>query len=129
MPPATRASSCGSDRGTPGLRSVSLEVYSGEILGIVGVSGNGQRELAEAITGLRKVTAGRVALEGEDVTGFAPCALTDRMLSYIPGERMRDGMIKNFSVVVKPDLRANIKSRRFRGSFPTCATFPGMPMN
>src|SRR5215208_2860792 len=57
---------CGSDRGTPGLRGVSLEVRSGEILGIAGVSGNGQRELAETITGLRKVTGGKVFLEGED---------------------------------------------------------------
>ena len=50
--------SCGSDRGTPGLRGVSLDVHSGEILGIAGVSGNGQRELAETMTGLRKITAG-----------------------------------------------------------------------
>ena len=64
--------SCGSDRGTPGLRGVSLEVHSGEILGIAGVSGNGQRELAETITGLRKITGGHVYLEGKDVTGFAP---------------------------------------------------------
>src|SRR6266498_879251 len=70
--------SCGSDRGTPGLRSVSLKVRSGEILGIAGVSGNGQRELAETITGLRKITSGRVILEGEDVTGFAAGTLTDR---------------------------------------------------
>src|SRR5215208_1017127 len=60
------AVSCGSDRGTPGLRNVSLELCSGEILGIAGVSGNGQRELAESITGLRKITGGRVILEGED---------------------------------------------------------------
>jgi ABC-type uncharacterized transport system ATPase subunit len=73
--------SCGSDRGTPGLRGISLELCSGEILGIAGVSGNGQRELAESITGLRKVMDGRVILEGENVTGFAPGDLTDRMLS------------------------------------------------
>ena len=53
-----------------GLRAVSLEVRSGEILGIAGVSGNGQCELAEVITGLRKTAAGRVSLEGEDVTGL-----------------------------------------------------------
>ena len=97
--------SCGSDRGTPGLRGVSLDVHSGEILGIAGVSGNGQRELAEAITGLRRVTAGKIALEGEDVTNLLPAELTDRMLSYIPEERMRDGMIKDFSVAENMVLR------------------------
>ena len=97
--------SCGSDRGTPGLRSVSLDVHSGEILGIAGVSGNGQRELAEAITGLRKVTSGRVSLEGQDVTNLLPGELTDRMLSYIPEERMKDGMIKDFTVAENMILR------------------------
>ena len=101
--------SCGSDRGTPGLRSVSLDVYSGEILGVAGVSGNGQRELAESITGLRKINSGHVILEGEDVTSFAPGDLTDRMLSYIPEERMRDGMIKNFSVAENMILREHHK--------------------
>jgi simple sugar transport system ATP-binding protein len=109
--------SCGSDRGTPGLRGVSLELCSGEILGIAGVSGNGQRELAEAITGLRKVTAGRVVLEGEDVTGLAPGELTERMLSYIPEERMRDGMIKNFTVAENMILREHHKQPYSRSGF------------
>src|SRR5512138_611765 len=101
--------SCGSDRGTPGLRNVSLDLYSGEILGIAGVSGNGQRELAEAVTGLRRVTDGHVLLEGRDVTNLAPGELTERMLSYIPEERMRDGMIKNFSVAENLILREHHK--------------------
>lgn len=109
--------SCGSDRGTPGLRSVSLDVRSGEILGIAGVSGNGQRELAETVTGLRRVTTGRVWLEGVDVTGFAPGALTDRMLSYIPEERMRDGMIKNFTVAENLILREHHKQPYSRSGF------------
>jgi simple sugar transport system ATP-binding protein len=109
--------SCGSDRGTPGLRAVSLEVCSGEVLGIAGVSGNGQRELAETITGLRRITGGRVLLEGEDVTGFAPGDLTDRMLSYIPEERMRDGMIKNFSVAENLILREHQKQPFSRSGF------------
>src|SRR6266498_911947 len=109
--------SSGSDRGTPGLRSVSLEVCSGEILGIAGVSGNGQRELAESITGLRKITAGRVILEGEDVTGFAPGDLTDRMLAYIPEERMRDSIIKNFSVAENMILREHHKQPYSRSGF------------
>jgi len=109
--------SCGSDRGTPGLRGVSLEVCSGEILGVAGVSGNGQRELAETITGLRKTTGGHVILESEDVTGFAPGDLTERMLSYIPEERMRDGMIKNFTVAENMILREHHKRPFSRSGF------------
>src|SRR5215208_6117427 len=111
------AVSCGSDRGTPGLRNVSLELCSGEILGIAGVSGNGQRELAETITGLRKITGGRVILEGEDVTNFAPGDITDRMLSYIPEERMRDGMIKNFTIAENMILREHQKQPYSRSGF------------
>jgi simple sugar transport system ATP-binding protein len=109
--------SCGSDRGTPGLRGVSLEVRSAEILGIAGVSGNGQRELAESVTGLRKITGGRVRLEEDDVTGFAPGDLTDRMLSYIPEERMRDGMIREFTVAENLILREHHKQPYSRSGF------------
>ncbi len=101
--------SCGSDRGTPGLRGVSLKVCSGEILGIAGVSGNGQRELAETITGLRKTISGKVFLEGDDITSLSPGEITDRMLSYIPEERMRDGMIKEFTVAENMILREHHK--------------------
>lgn len=109
--------SCGSDRGTPGLREVSLEIRSGEILGIAGVSGNCQCELAETVAGLRKVTSGRIYLEGNDVTGFAPGDLTDRMLSYIPEERMRDGMIKDFTVAENMILREHHKQPFSRAGF------------
>jgi simple sugar transport system ATP-binding protein len=101
--------SCGSDRGTPGLRDVSLEIHSGEILGVAGVSGNGQRELADTIAGLRKVTSGQIFLEGKEVTNLAPGDLTERMLSYIPEERMRDGMIKDFTVAENMILREHHK--------------------
>lgn len=109
--------SCGSDRGTPGLRGVSVEVRSGEILGIAGVSGNGQRELAETVTGLRKIVSGRIRLEGQDVTNFPPGELTDRMLSYIPEERMRDGMIRDFTVAENLILREHHKQPYSRSGF------------
>jgi simple sugar transport system ATP-binding protein len=109
--------SCGSDRGTPGLRSVNLEICSGEVLGIAGVSGNGQRELAETIAGLRKVTSGQVFLEGRDVTNLSPAELTERMLSYIPEERMRDGMIKEFTVAENMVLREHHKAPYSRYGF------------
>jgi len=100
---------CNSDRGMPALRGINLKVYSGEILGVAGISGNGQRELAEVITGLRESTGGKVIFEGDDVTHVTPGTLTDRMLSYIPEERMRDGMIKDFTVAENMVLREHHK--------------------
>ncbi len=101
---------CDSNRGTMGLCDVNLSVHSGEILGIAGVSGNGQRELAEVATGIRPVTHGQIFLEGENVTGYSPGELTERMLSYIPEERMRDGVIKNFSIAENMILREHHKA-------------------
>jgi simple sugar transport system ATP-binding protein len=109
--------SCPNDLGTPGLRSVSLDVRSGEILGIAGVSGNGQRELAEAITGLRKLLAGRIELDGRDITAMPPGDRTDLNLAYIPEERMRDGMIKDFSVAENMVLRQHHKQPFSRSGF------------
>ncbi len=94
-----------SDRGTPALRGIDLDLHSGEILGVAGVSGNGQRELAEVITGLRPAARGQVLLEGQDVTGSSPGALTEKMMAYIPEERMKDGMIQDFSVAENLVLR------------------------
>ncbi|NLF76145.1 MAG: ABC transporter ATP-binding protein [Chloroflexi bacterium] len=87
-----------SDRGTEALRGVSLDVRSGEILGLAGVSGNGQRELAEAIFGLRPITGGKIFVEDQDVTGTPPSGLNELGISYIPEERMVDGVIKDFTV-------------------------------
>jgi simple sugar transport system ATP-binding protein len=109
--------SCLGERGTPALRGVNLHVCSGEILGIAGVSGNGQRELAEVITGLRPVTQGRIYLEGDEITSLSPGARTARMLSYIPEERMRDGMIKEFSVAENMVLREHHKTPYARAGF------------
>ncbi len=109
--------SCGSDRGTAGLRGVSLEIRSGEILGIAGVSGNGQRELAEVITGLRNTTQGSIFLEGQDVTTLSAGELTERMLSYIPEERMRDSMIREFTVSENMILREHHKPPFSRNGF------------
>jgi ABC-type uncharacterized transport system ATPase subunit len=99
-----------SERGTKALKGVTLEVRSSEILGIAGVSGNGQRELAEVITGLRPMTEGKVYLEGEDISYTSVTGRTERMLSYIPEERMRDGMIRNFTVAENLILREHNKN-------------------
>ncbi len=108
--------SCRDDRGTHGLQKVNLVVHSGEILGIAGVSGNGQRELAEVITGLREMTEGRIELDGDDITGLPPIERTDRALSYIPEERMKDGMIKDFTVAENLILREHHKKPFSNGS-------------
>ncbi|HEY58218.1 MAG TPA: ABC transporter ATP-binding protein [Anaerolineae bacterium] len=108
---------CESDRGTPGLQGVSLTVRAGEILGIAGVSGNGQRELAEVITGLREVTSGQVLLEDTDVTPWDPGARTERGLSYIPEERMRDGVIQDFTVAENLILRDHARPPFARRGF------------
>lgn len=100
-----------SDRGDLGLKEVSLSVHAGEILGIAGVSGNGQRELAQVIAGLRPVTSGSIELDGRDVTGALPTTLIGLGLCYIPEERMVDGVIKEFTVaenfVLQDHGRAN----------------------
>lgn len=98
-----------SNRKTPALKDIDLEVRSGEILGLAGVSGNGQRELAEVVNGLRPATRGQVFLEGEDVTNKTPKELLGKSLSYIPEERMRDGMIKEFTVAENLILREHNK--------------------
>ncbi len=94
-------------RGTMALRGVSLEVRAGEVLGIAGVSGNGQLELAEVIAGMRPVVSGRITIDGADVAGQSPRQVMDQGLAYIPEERNRDGLIKEFTVSENLILREN----------------------
>jgi len=86
------------DRGVEAVTGCNLEVRSGELLGIAGVSGNGQRELAEAIAGLRPVVEGEVKIDGAEVTGRQPSEVRAAGLAYVPEERMRDGVVGEFSV-------------------------------
>ncbi|WP_420612855.1 ABC transporter ATP-binding protein [Candidatus Spongiisocius sp.] len=86
------------DRGTPAVTDFDLEVRSGEVVGIAGVSGNGQRELAEALAGLRPVVSGEVVMNGVETTDRTPKEIRRLGVSYIPEERMRDGAIGEFSV-------------------------------
>jgi ABC-type uncharacterized transport system ATPase subunit len=86
------------DRGTEGLRGVDLEVHAGEIVGLAGVSGNGQRELAECLAGMRKAAGGKVCAGQRDITSCTLNQRVDAGMAYIPEERMRDGAIREFSV-------------------------------
>lgn len=87
-----------SDRNHSALRGVSFDLRGGEIVGLAGVSGNGQRELAEAIAGLRAVSGGDISLVGRPIQSRSPRAVMEMGLSYIPEERMRDGVIREFTV-------------------------------
>jgi len=105
------------DRGTEALRGVNLDVRSGEIIGLAGVSGNGQRELAECLAGLRKITEGMVTIAGQDLTHASLRERIEIGLAYVPEERMRDGAIREFSVEENLFLR-DIDSPKFtRGIF------------
>jgi general nucleoside transport system ATP-binding protein len=95
---AVRALRVPGDRGTEAVRGVDLEVRSGEIVGIAGVSGNGQRELAEAIAGLRTPSSGSIQLDRSELARRGPAEIRAEGLGYVPEERMRDGVIADFSV-------------------------------
>jgi ABC-type uncharacterized transport system ATPase subunit len=84
------------DRGREVVRGVDLEVRAGETLGIAGVAGNGQDELVEVLTGLRKPSAGSVTMIGTDVTGWSPRQLYEAGLAHVPGDRHRWAMIMSF---------------------------------
>ncbi|MFP4343108.1 MAG: ABC transporter ATP-binding protein [Anaerolineales bacterium] len=86
------------DKGLPALRGVSLDIREGEILGIAGVAGNGQRQLAEVVTGLREVTAGRVLIGGQNLTNRSPLAVIKSGVSHIPADRVGMGAVGNMAV-------------------------------
>jgi len=81
------------DKGLPALRNVSFQVHEGEILGIAGVAGNGQRELAEVITGLRKATSGRITIHGCDLTNCSPRRILEEGVGHIPEDRLGMGLV------------------------------------
>lgn len=87
-----------SDRKLPALKEISLSVREGEILGVAGVAGNGQRELAEVIAGVRKATGGKVIIKGKDMTNRSPSEIVEAGVGRIPEDRMDMGLITDLSV-------------------------------
>jgi simple sugar transport system ATP-binding protein len=80
------------------VRGVDLEVRAGEILGVAGVEGNGQRELAEALIGLRPPTAGRILLDGRDVAGVSAGEVRGLGVAYIPEDRHDRGLVLDMTL-------------------------------
>ena len=72
------------NRGIPAVKNLSLDVRAGEIVGIAGIDGNGQSELIQAITGLRKVKSGTINIKGKDVVGLPPRKITEMKVSHVP---------------------------------------------
>jgi len=86
------------DRGHTSVGGVDLEVHSGEILGIAGVQGNGQRELVEALTGLRSPKGGKVSILGQDTTHLLPRKIIELGVAHIPEDREKHGPVLGYSV-------------------------------
>jgi general nucleoside transport system ATP-binding protein len=86
------------ERGLDAVRGVSFQVRAGEIVGIAGVDGNGQTELVEAITGLRKPESGRILAAGEDITAEGSRESLDAGVGHIPEDRQRRGLVLDFSL-------------------------------
>ncbi len=86
------------DKGLLALKGISFSVKSGEILGVAGVSGNGQSELEEVISGLRPATDGRITILGKDTTSASPGEIIALGVGFIPEDRIGTGLVMDFSV-------------------------------
>ncbi|HJF30527.1 MAG TPA: ABC transporter ATP-binding protein [Sporosarcina psychrophila] len=96
-------------RGIRKLKGLNLSVRKGEIVGIAGIDGNGQSELIEAITGLRKVKSGKIFLDSKDITGKKPREITESGLGHIPQDRHKHGLVLDFSVGYNAALQSYYK--------------------
>lgn len=112
---AVEGVSAQNDKGLPALRNVSLQVRSGEVLGIAGVAGNGQSELAEAITGLRRVTGGQVRVRGQLVSNRAARMAIEGGVGHIPEDRRDVGTAPSLSITDNLILKAYRKPPIARG--------------
>jgi len=108
--------SAASDRGVVALNKATLELYAGEILGIAGIEGNGQTELVEVLTGLRRPTGGKIILNGVGLAGMSPKAALDHGIRHIPEDRHQRGIVLDFSVMENLIL-GDHKEPMFKGFF------------
>ena len=112
-----RSISVKSDRGFLALNNFSLAVKNAEIMGLAGVSGNGQRELAEAINGLRKIESGQIMFFGKDLAGKPPSFAIRAGMGYIPEERNTEGIVPPFSISENIILKDSSQSEYCRRGF------------
>ncbi len=86
------------ERGVRAVSDLSFDVRAGEIYGVAGVEGNGQRELVEAIAGMRAVTSGTIRLEGADLAGASPRKVTEMGVGHVPEDRNKHGIVGSFTI-------------------------------
>lgn len=86
------------DRNFIALNELSISVKAGEIVGIAGVEGNGQRELVQAITGLRRIESGKVFINDQDATNSSPHQVHKMGVAHVPEDRERDGLVASYSI-------------------------------
>jgi general nucleoside transport system ATP-binding protein len=94
------------DRGRPGLVDVDLSLNAGEILGIAGIAGNGQRELSEVLTGIRPISAGSLLVDGAKALDQSPAAFIRIGIGHIPEDRLKSGLAGSLSIGDNAVLRA-----------------------
>ena len=103
------------DRGQRALHEVSLTVHAGEIVGLAGVAGNGQRELAEVITGMRSPTSGTVAVNGTALRRGDPRDAIRRGVAHVPEDRLGTGVAPSLSIAANTALKAYRRRPSSRG--------------
>ncbi len=107
--------SAADDRGGAGLRDVSIAVRAGEIVGVAGVAGNGQRELAETMAGIRPPTAGTITVAGKRLRGGDPRESLAAGIAYVPEDRLGTGVAPNLSIASNLVLRSYRAPHASRG--------------
>ncbi len=103
------------DRGDIAIRNLSLQLRAGEIYGIAGVDGNGQKELGEIIAGQRKTTSGRLDFDGKDYTNKGVATLSKAGVGYITDDRMGEGVVPGMSVAQNAALKTINRSPFSKG--------------
>jgi simple sugar transport system ATP-binding protein len=103
-----RELSCFSDDGVAALDNIGFDLYGGEILGIAGIAGSGQRELCEIIAGLGKAQRGQILCGGENLLGLSPREIKDKgvSMSFIPEDRLGMGLVAGMSITDNVLLRS-----------------------
>lgn len=114
-PPALEVSNVhvSDDRGIEALSGIDLTISEGEVLGLAGVSGNGQRALTECLVGTRPVTDGSIRLSGESLAGISTAERVDRGLSHVPADRYQDGCAPGLSLIHN-SVAKDYRSAEFR---------------